>query len=222
MDSVSSMDMASILSYASCMTAAAPISAEIVPIGKRAATRARICEATSTLFFNQGFAAVTMEEIAAAVGIRRSTLYLHFRDKDEILAAIAEDYTAKLRDVIARLPAPEPSREEIATWVGAFAHFVSREPGATELLVSLSHLPKAPPPALAFGGALQKMMAERSPAFRRALEPGQTLAYAWSVAAMDGLGWALCHHARTGGDALSEARLAVAAEQLNRFVRGAF
>lgn len=204
------------------MTSTAQPNAQIIPIGKRATTRSRICDAAGALFFEQGFAAVTMEEIASAVGIRRSTLYLHFREKDEILAAIAADYTAKLGKVIARLPAPEPSRNEIAAWVGEMAAFVSTERAATELLVSLSHLPKAPAAARAFGGELQTMMAARLAAYRRALEPDQTLAYAWSVAAMDGLGWALCHHARTGGDALSEARLAVAAEQLDRFVRGDF
>ena len=120
-----------------------------------------------------------MEEIAAGVGIRRSTLYLHFREKDEILSAIAEDYTAKLRQVIARLPAPEPSREEIAVWVGEMAEFVSGEPAATELLVSLSHLPKAPAAALAFGGNLQQLMAgasRRLPARARAgPDPGLCL-----------------------------------------------
>jgi AcrR family transcriptional regulator len=197
-----------------------PAAAQIVPIGKRIATRGRICETAGELFFEAGFAAATMEEIAEAVGIRRSTLYLHFRDKDAILAAIAEDYTIRLRDVIARLPGPEPTRQEIAHWVADMADFVARHPAATELLVSLSHLPKAPAPAIAFGTALQTMMAERVAAFRRAREPGQTMAYAAGVAAMDGLGWALCHHARSGGSELSQCRLAVAATQLDRFVRG--
>lgn len=204
------------------MTVPVQHNAQALPSGKRAATRVRICDAASALFFERGFAAVTMEEIATAVGIRRSTLYLHFREKDEILTAIAENYTIKLQAIIGKLPAPEPSFEEIRDWVKDMATFVSTEPASTELLVSLSHLPKAPPAALAFGAALQRMMAERLVAYKRALEPGQTLAYAWSVAAMDGLGWALCHHARTGGDAISQARLAVAAEQLNRFVRGDF
>ncbi len=66
------------------------------------------------------------------------------------------------------------------------------------------------------------MMAERVAAFRRALEPGEAMAYAWSVTAMDSLGWALCHHARTGGDAISAARLHVATDQLNHFIRGNF
>ena len=220
MDSMSIVDTASISRQAETMPAALHTAAPIVPIGKRIATRLRICETANTLFFDAGFSSVTMEEIAEAVGIRRSTLYLHFRDKDAILAAIAEDYTAKLRLVIARLPKPEPSRDELAQWVDDMANFVSHHRAATELLVSLSHLPKAPAPALAFGAALQAMMASRVAAFSRAREPGQTMAYAAGVAAMDGLGWALCHHARSGGSDLSRCRLTVAATQLDRFVRG--
>jgi AcrR family transcriptional regulator len=194
----------------------------IVPIAnpRRAATHARIREAANRLFFQQGFAATSMEEIAQAVGIRRSTLYLHFRDKDEVLAAIAEDHTAKLRPMIARLPGPEPTREEIAIWVDDMAQFVMREREATELLVSLSHLPKAPAPAQAFGQAYKDMMGTRLAAFRQALQPGEHLQFARAMAAVDGLGWALCHHARAGGDAVSKARLTVAADTLARFVRG--
>lgn len=222
MDTVSIMDIASILLQTANMPTVASIAPEIVPVGKRIATRARICDSASALFFDAGFAAVTMEEIAEAVGIRRSTLYLHFRDKDAILAAIAETYTIKLRNVIARLAGPEPTRDEIVRWVTEMADFVSHNRAATELLVSLSHLPKAPAAAIAFGSALQAMMAERVAAFHRAIQPGQTLAYAAGVAAMDGLGWALCHHARSGGNELSQCRLTVAATQLDRFVRGEY
>jgi AcrR family transcriptional regulator len=194
----------------------------VVPLAspRRAATRLRIIAAANALFFAQGFAAVTMDEIAQAVGIRRSTLYLHFRDKEEVLAAIALDYTDKLRPVIARLPGPAPGRDEIASWVDEMADFVMREPAATELLVSLSHLPKAPAPALAFGSAFKDMMADRLAAFRRALQPDEAMAFARAMAAVDGLGWALCHHARAGGDAVSKARLAVAADAIDRLVRG--
>lgn len=195
-------------------------SAEIAPKGKRAATRARICDAAAALFFKRGFAVVTMEQIAAAADIQRSTLYLHFREKDEILAAIAEDYTAKLRPVIARLSGPVPTREELGQWVDEFATFVSDERAATELLVSLSHLPNAPQPALEFGQALLAMMAELLAAIREALEPGNYMKRAWMIAVMDTLGWALCNHARNGVNAMSKARLEVAAEGLHRFVRG--
>ena len=191
-----------------------------VPSRRRAATRARICEAANQLFFENGFALVTMDHIAQAAEIRRSTLYQHFREKSEILAAIAEDYTAKLRVVIARLPGPAPTCDEIACWVDEFARFVSSERAATELLVSLSHLPKAPTAAVAFGEALKAMMAERVTAFHVAARPGAHQAQAKAITVMDTLGWALCHHARTGGCELSKARLDVAADNLDRFVRG--
>ena len=87
-----------------------------------------------------------------------------------------------------------------------------REPASTELLVSLSHLPKAPTPALAFGSAFKAMMAGRLAAFRHALEPGEVLAFARAMAAVDGLSWALCHHARAGSDKISKASLTVAAD----------
>ena len=121
------------------------------PNKRRAATRARICEAAKQLFFEQGYPLVTMEHIAQSADIRRSTLYLHFREKDEILAAIAQDYTAKLRLVVASLPGPTPDRNEVLQWVKRFATFVSSERAATELLVTLSHLPKAPAAAWQFG-----------------------------------------------------------------------
>jgi AcrR family transcriptional regulator len=204
------------------MNAPARHSDNVVPLTnpRRAATRSRICEAANALFFERGYAAVTMEVIAQAVGIRRSTLYLHFGDKEEVLAVIAEDYTAKLRPVIARLPGPKPTRAEIDAWVDEMAQFVMREREATELLVSLSHLPKAPAAALAFGHAFKNMMAARLAIFRLALEPDEAMAFARAMAAVDGLGWALCHHARAGGDAISKARLAVAADTLDRLVHG--
>ena len=197
-----------------------PATEERAPNPRRMATRARICKAANRLFFEHGFVLVTMEHIALAADIRRSTLYLHFREKDEILTAIAEDYTVKLRKVIAGLPGPVPTGAEITAWVEEFATFVSQERAATELLVSLSHLPKAPAAAQQFGQALVAMMAERLAAIRRALEPGNHMGRARMISVMDTLGWALCNHARNGVNDMSQARLKVAAEDLHHFVCG--
>lgn len=187
---------------------------------RRVATRARICRAANALFFERGFPVVTMEQIAAAADIQRSTLYLYFREKDEILAAIAEEFTAKVRAVAAQLPSPAPPIEDIQTWVGTFASLVAEERESTELLVTLSHLPNAPGPAVAFGQAFKEMMAERLAAFREAWEPDRHFASARAMFALDNLGWALCYFARTGPNPVSLARLSVAAENLNRVVRG--
>lgn len=186
---------------------------------RRVATRARICEAANELFFERGFALVTMEQIATAADIQRSTLYLHFREKDEILAAIAADFTAKVRTVVSGLPGPEPTLEELKNWVAEFAGLVAQERASTELLVTLSHLPNAPAVAVQFGQDLLAMMAERLSAVRTALKPGNHIARAWMIAVLDTLGWSLCNFARHGEDDMSKARLTVAAEGLYRFVR---
>lgn len=202
---------------------ASPRGADVVPLPpRRAATRARICAAARHVFFARGFTAATMEEVAEAAGIRRSTLYLHFREKDAILAAVAGDYTVKLREVIAGLPGPAPARAEVAEWVRRMALFVLEEREATEVVVSMGHLANAPLAALAFGEALWDMMAGRLDAFRRAREPGQGMALAWATAALEELGWALCQHARTGGTDHTRNRLAVAGELISRFVAGEF
>ena len=187
---------------------------------RKAATRARICDVANELFFTQDFNSVTMEEIAKAAGIRRSTLYLHFRDKEAILDAIAKEFIAKLRRVIERLPGPEPTAKEIENWFGEYADFVSTERAATELMVSLGHMSKTYPAVMAFGDALMHMMGERLSAFKRALEPGESLAFACALSTLDIAGWALCHHARDPDSELSKHRLTVASAALNRFVRG--
>ena len=76
-------------------------------------TRAHICSAAEEVFFVRGFAAPTTEQIAQAAGIQRPTCYTHFRDKEDILAAITAEHTAALREMVARLPGPAPSREDM-------------------------------------------------------------------------------------------------------------
>jgi AcrR family transcriptional regulator len=224
------MDTLSIRSYASLMKTRARravpkshklMSANVVLLSspRRAATRRRICDAAKELFFTRGFNATTMEKIAGVVGIQRSTLYLHFREKEEILVSISQDYTREIREMIARLPGPEPTREQIMIWVGEMAAFTTRERAPTELLASLSHLPKTPAPVIEFGEELRSMMAAQLPAFRRAFEPGQDMGRAWAMATLDVLGRALTYSARGGGDEFSSCRLRVAADLLSCFVR---
>ncbi|MFE6924655.1 TetR/AcrR family transcriptional regulator [Nocardia sp. NPDC057663] len=56
-------------------------------------TKARIVETARTLFETQGYSAVRVDDIAAAVGCSRATFYLHFTSKGEVLRAIANEGT---------------------------------------------------------------------------------------------------------------------------------
>ncbi|RYF53942.1 MAG: TetR/AcrR family transcriptional regulator [Comamonadaceae bacterium] len=50
--------------------------------------RSQILESASRLFYERGYAATSIRDIAVAVGISSSTMYHHFTNKQEILAAV--------------------------------------------------------------------------------------------------------------------------------------
>ncbi len=61
------------------------------PRGQGASRRGEILAAAKHLFAEEGVAQVTMRRIGAAVGVSPTALYMHFADKDSMLAAIAQD-----------------------------------------------------------------------------------------------------------------------------------
>ena len=206
------------------MTANVPKPEPVVPLreAKKDFTRAHICAAAKEVFFVQGFAASTMEQIAQAAGIRRSTLYTHFRDKEEILAAITAEYSVGLRALVARLPGPVPSHAEISGWIAEFARFAQAQRAPTELLVTASSVAHIPEPLKAFGVDFLEMLAERLPAFRAAVTLPGGLDHAWAMATLRELGWALCFRAQQGECEDTANRLAVASTLFTRFVHSEY
>jgi AcrR family transcriptional regulator len=59
---------------------------------KNVSTKERIFDAAIDLFSRKGFEGVSVREIARNVGIKESSLYNHFRNKDDILAKIFDFY----------------------------------------------------------------------------------------------------------------------------------
>ncbi len=53
--------------------------------------RQRIVDAARAHFFSHGFRRVTMNDLAAELGISKKTLYVHFPDKMEVLEAVLAD-----------------------------------------------------------------------------------------------------------------------------------
>lgn len=50
-------------------------------------TRRKILAAATRLFYAAGIRAVSLDEIAAAAGVTKKTLYYHFRSKDDLVGA---------------------------------------------------------------------------------------------------------------------------------------
>jgi AcrR family transcriptional regulator len=67
---------------------------------RRRKTREAILQAFVRLFFERGYDAVTMDAIAAAADVGRSTLYTHFPRKEELLAASLAPHLSDLADSV--------------------------------------------------------------------------------------------------------------------------
>ena len=59
--------------------------------GKRARTRKALIEAALAVVREQGFANVSMEAVAARAGVSRGSIYGNFRDRNDLLVAVALD-----------------------------------------------------------------------------------------------------------------------------------
>jgi AcrR family transcriptional regulator len=84
-----------------------PFASEARNLGKRGRTRARLMDAAVGIFARDGFEAASVNRIAQAADVVSGTFYLHFKDKDDIAAAvvygIAGDLARKLNAAMAGL-----------------------------------------------------------------------------------------------------------------------
>ncbi|WP_092808259.1 TetR/AcrR family transcriptional regulator [Rhodococcus globerulus] len=76
-------------------TSSEPVSALQVG-GKKQATRTRIIDRAIPLFSESGYDKITMESIAKAAGISRANIYLHFKTKAELVAAMLEQLSPEV------------------------------------------------------------------------------------------------------------------------------
>jgi AcrR family transcriptional regulator len=106
--------------------------------------RARLCDAAEHMFAERGPAAVTMRELAAAVGVSPMTPYRYFKDKDAILAAVrarAFDRHADHLEAAYAAHAHDPATRPLAL-AQAYIQFALDHPEAYKLMFDV-HQPSA-------------------------------------------------------------------------------
>ncbi len=59
--------------------------------------RARLLAAARAHFFAAGYSALTMDDLAAELGMSKKTLYVHFPGKDALIEAILREFVAEVR-----------------------------------------------------------------------------------------------------------------------------
>lgn len=107
------------------------------------------------LFAEHGFAAVSMRQIAQAVGVQAGALYLYTDDKQSLLADLMLEHLEELLAAWARVP---PRRDDPHAWLLAFVRFHIRHhlPRADAVFVAYMELRSLSPANFARVEALRR------------------------------------------------------------------
>ena len=73
-----------------------------------------IVDATNQLLAKKGFDLMTMDEVAAEVGIAKASLYKHFSSKEDLAAAAMVRVMQRAQNYLKNLP-PAPPMEQLRT-----------------------------------------------------------------------------------------------------------
>ncbi len=111
------------------------------------ARREQLLDVTAQLLPERGFHGLSIEAISAAAGVTRATVYLHFRDLNELLGAVIERETSRAlaqfsETALTPLDQGEPNRLMLEA-LDAYLHAVVSQP--TTWRVVLMPAKGAPP-----------------------------------------------------------------------------
>jgi AcrR family transcriptional regulator len=87
-----------------------------------------ILSAAREVLERRGVEAATMEEIAAAAGVAKGTLYLYFRGKEDLIHALMSEVGEKmLRELRAIVEAPQSPRGKLTQVLALLLNYLERE-----------------------------------------------------------------------------------------------
>lgn len=93
-----------------------------------------VVKAARKLLEKRGAAALTMQAVADAVGVRAPSLYKRFPDRDALLDATAEHSAAELRDLIAAADEAPSAKAALTEMARAYRAFARKKPQSYGLL----------------------------------------------------------------------------------------
>jgi len=106
------------------------------PRDKARRTRAAILAAAEQQFAQRGFVATRLEDVAAAVHLKRAALFYHFRDKQSLYDAVVADafgsLAARLQEAFS---APKPIAARLEQAVEAWVDTVVARPSLARLIL---------------------------------------------------------------------------------------
>lgn len=125
-----------------------------------------ILDGALEVFMVQGYAAASMDRIAAAAGVSKSTLYSNFQDKEGLFLALIQDLTAASRQRVFALLSqsdlqapPQEVLHQIATLM--LDGFAKNQPLLTLMRLVIGESDRFPEVAKSFVREIQKPMLEQ-------------------------------------------------------------
>lgn len=83
-------------------------------------TRENILRTASALFASKGYSAVSMRDVASAVGVTVANLYHHFKDKEELIRAslshVFSERMSTIEGLVEQHSSPDDRLEAFVTW----------------------------------------------------------------------------------------------------------
>ena len=103
--------------------------------------RAEILQAAERIFVLEGYEGATIRKIADEVGVSSTALYMHFRDKDQILLEICTEVMERLLSLNSEISArPIDSVSRVRLMLEAYVRFALSHPNAYRLVFCASPL----------------------------------------------------------------------------------
>ena len=104
--------------------------------------KAGIVDAAARVFAERGVANTAVSDIARAASVAQGTIYLYFKNKDDIILAVVQGIVDRMMDGIERLlGTPGPSAVERLRALGSVMGATDAEPAAREL-IDILHRPE--------------------------------------------------------------------------------
>lgn len=98
--------------------------------------RARIVEAAIRVFADRGFHRATVAEVAREADVADGTIYLYFKNKDDLLACLFEERMAELNALMtAELAQVDGALERVRCFVKTHLRMVRERPALAQVLI---------------------------------------------------------------------------------------
>lgn len=115
------------------------------------AKRRQIVEGARQIFLARGFDAASMNDIAKAAGVSKGTLYVYFKDKEQLFAAIVQQECSTHAEGVFQLDPEDHDVESVLTRIGIeYVNFLCSEGKASSLRIVIAIADRMPEIGKAF------------------------------------------------------------------------